>query len=194
MFFMTPKLDLNSGVIVPFAQAIGTGLLVGVTSSSFAHVLDWGDWLSWGVLGTTGGALLSWMLFRSEWAERFAAPKPAITQPAQSETLRVEIVARDPGGAFQAGVWLDLEIPRDRLERAARRALETGSFSHASLSGAHKPLSRSEFEHLRDSFVARGLASWKSAAGRSQGVELTASGRALLRRLAALPGETDPAS
>ena len=69
----------------------------------------------------------------------------------------------------------------------ARRVNAGVGFSHAGLAGPHKPLSRSEFEALRDEFVARGLAVWRNPEAHGQGLELTAAGRGMCRKFAELP-------
>jgi len=59
-----------------------------------------------------------------------------------------------------------------------------GHFSHASMAGPGKPLSRSEFESLRDAMIARGLAYWVNEHSTNQGCRLTHAGQAVMRGLA----------
>jgi len=77
-----------------------------------------------------------------------------------------------PIGQKQAGrVFYLLTVGRD--------------LSLASLAGPGKPLSRSEFEALRDELISRGLAAWKNPNYHNQGATLTAAGRAVCKKFAA---------
>jgi hypothetical protein len=184
--------NLESGLVIPSAQALITGTLVGAMVGSAATVWNKPEPLIWAVLAFTITTFLSWVGYRSEWRRALdvvlgvtlpAEPQPATEYPQE---LRIQITASDPSGAFAAGRWIDLPLPLELVTQAARRVEATGEFSHAALAGPGKPLSRSQFETLRAEFLTRGLAYWNSPSSHNQGVSLTAAGRATVRRLAAI--------
>ena len=89
-----------------------------------------------------------------------------------------------------------IDLPHaDRLPVLAAGLLAGRSFNQAAWTGAGGLFSRAEFDQLRDVLIERGLAAWKNPNARAQGVELTAAGRAVMRRLAerspALSGGND---
>jgi hypothetical protein len=175
---------IHSAVIIPAAQSAISGLLTGSLAGSAALVFDWGEPAAWAVLSTAGVSLASWLIYRGQWREvaNFVQGLRQPTMEPQELTTRIQVISSDPASAFAAGVWAELPLPVETVRQAARRILETGAFSH-SLAGPGKPLSRSQYEALRDELLARGLLVWQNPAAHSRGLEITAAGRAVLRRL-----------
>jgi hypothetical protein len=172
--------DLQTDVVIPLAQSLATGVLLGAAAGSASAVFAWGEVWSWALLASTGGSLAAWMIYRPELAAR----QDSQPLPQDWETLRVEVIASDPQSAYQVGVWADLDLPREAAIRAARCIESGGDFSLSSLAGAGKPLSRAEFELMRDEFIRRGLARWRNESAHAQGCVLSPAGRAVVRRLA----------
>jgi hypothetical protein len=186
----TEKPSLLSAVWIPAAQAIITGGLLGIAAGTLANLAEWGDPLTWSLAAWVIGTLGAWLIYRSEWLQRIRPhPLPA-PAPQEVTTTRIELVTKDPAGAYLIGVWAEFDISPERIRRAARRVLAGAGFSHAGVAGAHRPLTRAEFETLRDEFIRRGLAAWTNPEAHSRGVQLTAAGRAVIKRLAALQDET----
>jgi hypothetical protein len=98
--------------------------------------------------------------------------------------IRIELVREDDG--FISVDWFDL--PGDI---SARQLIDTGkllvdnkmNFSHA-ISGNGRPLTRPQFEDLRDVMVARGLAKWRNQHSKNQGVVLNQPGVRMFKQLA----------
>ena|SRR3990170_3213804 len=181
-------LTFRGAVIVPAGQAAVTALAVGVTVGSLSWYFDGDKPLAVGALASGASLAIAWLLSLGWWRARVSgldlAPIPARVYPT---TVRAEVIASDPSGAYIEGRYCDFTVSANKLRRMGRRISAGVGFSHAGLAGPHKPLSRSEFEALRDEFVARGLAVWRNPEAHGQGLELTAAGRAMCRRFAELP-------
>ena len=108
--------------------------------------------------------------------------KPSKVYPAES--TRVEIVANDPSGQFSAGRFADLPVTLDQLIAISRRIDSGVSFSHAGLAGPGRPLSRAEFESLRDKMIVDKLCYWINPASHAQGVGLTRGGEKMFQYFA----------
>ena len=162
---------MKKEVIYPAAKCIVTGL--------FAFVLAAVLW-SWSVAALVGAgvAMAAWLVF--QLPDKKILQRVAESKVYPVETTRIEITASDPAGQFSAGRWADLNLSREDLQVLAKRINAGASFSHAGLAGPGRPLTRSQYETLRDEFIARGLAYWRSPAAHAQGVELTRAGRAVM--------------
>jgi len=91
---------------------------------------------------------------------------------------------------------IHLIFPTEELRHKARLIavlMANGTpFSEGALTGANRPLSRSEFNTMRDLLMLRGLMKWKDAEIHTLGVELTPPGRSTFRKLAAGDFTTTP--
>ncbi len=105
------------------------------------------------------------------------APIPA----PQLQPVRIELV--ENGG--QSESWIDLPYP-EKLPELAEGLLSGRSYSLNTWAGPGALFTRPEFEQLRDVLIGRGLATWKGKDPRN-GWELTASGRAVMRRFSKRP-------
>ena len=101
-------------------------------------------------------------------------------QAGEPQVIRVEVT----NGKQE--VYLDLPGKPQALATLARGVLNGRSFAEDTWSGRGGLFSRSEFRQLRDTLIERGLAVWRNPNAKAQGVELTAAGRAVFRRLAEL--------
>ena len=185
-------MSVKEAVLIPLLKAIITGALFALFGAAFY-------WLSLGVTGwrifwaiLAGAALVSWlMVIRIGDQDRNAANlKPSKVYPV--ETTRIQITASDPAGEFSAGRWAELPISAELLQRVAKRLAAGSSFSHAGLAGPGRPLSRSEFECLRDAMISRGLCYWTNPAAHAQGCQLTRAGVAVMRHFASCSSVEHP--
>ncbi len=176
-------------ILIPLLKALITGVLVALfTAAWFIPAVPWKLFAA----TLSGVCLVSWlMVIRiSDQGNGAVTLKPSKVYPV--ETTRIEITAADPSGAFSAGRWAELPISRESIDSVARRIAAGASFSHAGLAGPGRPLSRSEYEVLRDEFIARGLAYWINPDSHSQGVELSRAGVAVMEHFAGGDGTVTP--
>jgi hypothetical protein len=177
---------IESAVTIPFLQAAISAILAGIAAGVITALLGWQWWKIAGVVMAMT-ALYSWLSFRSRWqwmVERLLGldlnndgyiglPEPEPMQP-----VRVELY-QDEG---RQGDFIDLPVRPDQLRMLAD-GLQTGrQFAQSVWTGQGAPFTRPEFEQLRGELIRRGLAEWKKPGYPAQGVELTKSGRAVLRR------------
>lgn len=179
---------LIEGVIIPGLQCLITGLLSGLAALAVAA------WLGgpiWAVGGTTAAivGLYSWLSYRGGWNDRLErmlgidlnlngviGPAP---QPAEPERVRVEVI-QDQGSK---GDFIDLPYP-SKLPELAAGIVNGKQFALSVWTGNGHLFSRSEFEEVRDEMLERGLLRWRNERNPAQGVDVTAVGRAVLKRLA----------
>jgi len=188
--------SFESDLLVPLAQSAVTGLLVGSVSGGLA-------WAAGaprpGLIGAVaGGVVLAavWMLALVDrrallWEIETVAgldlnDDGIVGKP--EEPVRVEIQERQ-GRTLR---FVDLPAKPDQIARLAAGVLGGRSFSEASWTGRGRPFSRRQFARLRDEMIRRGLAMWVRPRAHAQGVELTAAGRAVFRRLADRPTPLEP--
>ena len=171
------KKSVTVSVWIPLLRAVLTALLV-----ALSVVTGYGLWntfsvwrLFWFVSST--GALIVWIAIFANASDR------VVDRRVFAKTTRVDIVASNPEGVYQSGRFIDLPISEEKIRGVASQFILTESFSMATMAGAGKPLSRTEYEILRDKFITRGLAYWVNDNYHNQGVSLTLAGRALMRRI-----------
>jgi len=175
------KAELIGDVLVPMLQATVTGIVGAMVGG-----------LVGGHLGAAaiGGAVsfgLSWLVLLVDhraalWAIETVAGQDidgdqvvGNPDPEPVSTVRVELAQRHPGG--QRLRFVDLPIDDDKLSDVALAVLRNGSpFSRDGLSSV---LSQTEYRRLSGAMVEAGLL--HDLPGNRR--ELSASGRALLRRL-----------
>ena len=160
-----------------------SGALAGLVAGGAAALLH-APALAWGLMVAGIACLLSWWGLLSWWQRLHEGAqniKPASErEPDRVYPLRVEVTQYN-------GHWvdyLDLPVTSDKMVSVCRLLANGGDFSHGGLSGPHRPLSRSEYEALRDEFIGRGLATWRNPHSHHQGVLLTHVGKAVARRIA----------
>ena len=165
------RLGMKKQVIYPATRAAVTGLFACLLAA-----IVWG----WSVAALVGAgvAMAAWLVF--QLPDKKILQRVAESKVYPVETTRIEITASDPAGQFQAGRFADLPCSFQDLGNIAKRLQAGASFSHAGLAGRYRPLSRSQYEALRDAMIARELLYWINPASHSQGVELTRAGRAVM--------------
>lgn len=186
---------LRDGVAVPGLQAAITG---GVCGLAALAVCAWFE-LPWLAIGGTVAAVATagaWLSYRGRWQwllERITGadlnmdgfigqPLPPAS-PALPASIRVEL-AQNNGHQVD---FIDLPVSPEKLPSLARGLLAGRSFNQTAWTGSGGIFSRSEFDALRDTMIQRGLMSWRNPEAKAQGCELTAAGRAVMRRLADSP-------
>lgn len=186
-----PANGVTDALLIPFGQSLITGLLTGIFFGALVAVfrIQVSAW-SVGAISGSAGALLAWLSSRNFWRwtiERLLgdtlnlgheqpAPQPELPAP---QPVRVEVI-QDEG---RRGDFLDLPC-RDKIPLLASGVLSGRQFSLSAWTGQNALFSRSEFEAVRDALLTAGLVAWRREGAPAQGVTLTASGRAVFKRLA----------
>jgi hypothetical protein len=108
---------------------------------------------------------------------------------APSEPWRI-ILEKEDGSQM----WLnfDSEEQRQKAMLVAVLVKNGTPFSEGALTGTNRPLSRTEFNNLRDLFMARGLCLWQNPEVHTLGIKWTPYGKSMINRLAAGEGTTPP--
>lgn len=176
--------NVASDVATPALQALITGAAAAVVSVVPTAALE-----------------LSWLVVPAAGALAFALSWAALLRDAAARLWEVETLQREPEPAkplaepAKAGVRLSVTLDNSRQERTLpiepdgllrlARAVAGGahSFSERELTAAGLVTGRSQYEGLRDTFLAMNWLRWK-ATDRRQGLDWTAPGRAGLAALA----------
>lgn len=107
--------------------------------------------------------------------------------PGSERAERVETVTRRVRLDVEDGNHIDFiefDFDPDKLIEVARLLqLPEKTYSHRSLVGRGKPLSRDDYEVLTEKLLAHAYLEWKNEDAPQQGVELTGRGRSLFVRL-----------
>lgn len=180
--------NLASDVAVPLLQAAVTGCMAGLALVIIANLaeLDIDLFYLWGG-ASLGVGFIAWLVLLGQtrrllWAiERLVGLDLDGDQVSGPPTkIQVEVTQ----GKQQ--MYLELPGSPQALATLARGVLGGRSFAEDSWSGRGQPFSRGEFRELRDALIERRLATWRNPDAPTQGVVLTAAGRAVFRRLAEL--------
>jgi hypothetical protein len=171
-------------LIPPVLASIVVGAGSGLIALGFAmRSYDISTAGSIAIIWTGCGILVGFLWGGLVWSDKILqAYQPKIYETntqKQSATIRIELV-----GDNQVD-WVDMPdgIDVEQLISLATLVKQNNyNFGH-SLSGPGRPLSRSQYETLRDLLVSRGLAKWINPNGRNQGVVLLHPGRALFKEL-----------
>lgn len=184
---------------VPFMQSILTGALVGVPVGGAIGYLPSGPSIA-------GGAALGFVICVSGvWLWRLRAfpallvriekitgldvsdYEPPTAQPTPPPIVRVEVGDTREGGQR----WQFADLPVSSKSGHAGLISFAGAIIQQGESFAERQAhefggySRTEWQALRDEFVEREWATWKHPTAPEQGVDPTAMGRLVLRKLAA---------
>jgi hypothetical protein len=179
--------EVERGCLVPLAQCAVTGVLVGLATLAVGLYRDW-EGPGYVALGAGAvGAAWWWLTSIHFWRRSVYMDLAALFRPreqAEAQPFRIEV---DHGGGKMQ--FADLPATRDQLGKLGRGLTTGASFSEASWTGKGRPFTRGQFRALRDVFVRRGWAEWVRQEAPSQGVQLTATGKAVARHLARLEPE-----
>jgi len=176
----------NNGLLIQIGQAAFGALAFGLLAvSSFYLWLDWTGWrlfffvFSLALVAIWARILFSWLHFALPSQE----PKPEIVQAQEPQPMKIMIAETE--GNYSKGVWLEIPgIAPEVLAEVAELVLAGHNFSMGSMSGRYKPLSRNQYEAMRDRLIESGALSWASDKSHSQGVTITKPGLALFRCIA----------
>ena len=178
--------NLQSAVYVPFLQSAATGLFIAVAVCGLAVLLHWR--LTVALLAAAGvGASVTWVYLLTHWL-RLTSPPPPVVLEDWHETPQTEVpcirleVKRENTLTF-----IDLPCDPDQLARLAAGVLDGAPLAESAWTGRGRPFSKSQFIEVRQTLLTRGLAVWRNEDAPSQGIQLTAAGRALFRHCATTP-------
>lgn len=151
------------------AWASGWAVRVALGGAGFVMLVVWGVWMV---------RVPSLMVAReSVVMESLAPPAPRDVAP---QVVSVEIAEPERGRLS----FLDVPMEPTELIDFARGLCAGRPLSESEWSGGGRLLSRAQFRSLRAALMDRGFAVWRDADAPQLGVQLTPSGRALVRELA----------
>jgi hypothetical protein len=107
----------------------------------------------------------------------------------EPKTVRIELTYQDINGRTKRQSYLNLPISESQLDALAGGLTNGVALAQSAWIGKGKPLSRGEFDTVRDMLIMYGLAVWVNPDARAQGCVLTNAGKAVMRRIA---GNTTP--
>jgi len=177
------KQEMIADVFVPLSQAIVTGLMAGVTSSILAIFIE-----SWpGYIGLIIGPVVAggvWSLAmltdRGLWVIEKITGQDYEYQPEESQSQKriVEIEIKEGPRTHIA------TLPGDDFDLAlfCQNVANGGSFSERTAQDCGYGVTN--FRKLRDTFISRRWGYWKNPDHPQQGIELTVSGKQIIRDLA----------
>ena len=174
--------------------------ITGIFAAALALAITWlagypKPWI-YAVLGWAIVSMLSWFALMRRYLAIIAGDQDfnnEILKPSKiyPTSTRVEIISRDPANEFSAGKFSDLPVDLPTLIKVAKWIDNGADFSMAGLSGRYRPLTRSQFESLRDTMIQSGLAFWIDPDHHAQGCKLTRGGAAMIKHFATYkPGFT----
>jgi hypothetical protein len=175
-----------SAVVIPLLQSVITGLFSCAIVWSIILLIGLPNPRLWGELVGAFIALFSWLSYLDRFYEGLKAQLPP-EKGKKEITVRVNAIQEDG----HSGIFLDLPLDLDRFIKICHLISNGRDFSLGSLGGNGKPLSRSEFEVLRDYFISRGLAYWVNPHSHNPGVRLSPAGRGIIRHFAELSQNAD---
>ncbi len=191
--------NVEADVLIPAGQAlvIGAAAVIGTLTlaTPLAILAGWRWWippaagLALGGLAFTAAAVTLTLDHHRDWrgpnarvVHDYEVDREAV-EPLDPEILRVELT-RDGGRRMD---YIDLPGTPAQLRTLALGPLNGKGTGEAAWTGAGNPFSRSEYAALRAAMLQRGLAAWTNPDHHAQGWELTAAGRAILRKVADPP-------
>jgi len=177
---------VEADVLVPLHQALTTGVF-GMAAGAGIATLLFRDWLA-AVIGASAGFLVvagtAWLLLLADhrrllWdIERAARLETAATD----RVLRVEVAHMDATGRLARMQLLNVPgVTEEQLRQFARLALDGRTLAVGAWCGAGKPFTRAQYDALMAELTTAGLV---RDHGGNIGRQLTAAGRAVLRRIA----------
>ena len=105
-------------------------------------------------------------------------PQEFTELPPREDVL---ILKREDRPNHQAYLPIAQELRR-KLPAVAHRIMNGTPFSESAMTGTGRPLTRSEFQMLRDIFLQQQLCAWKDPEHHTLGVRFTGYGRSFLRQ------------
>ena len=192
--------SVETEVTVPVLQAAIYAVAWASVVGIIAAIVVYASRAPWWICPTAGVAavagLFAWqssaairerreLLWRVENATGLDIDKNGYV--GEPKTVRVEITVRDDNGHTRRQSFLNLPISEKQLDTLARGLSNGVALAQSSWIGKDRPLSRGDFDAVRDILIQGGLARWVNPDVRSQGSELTTAGKAVMRRIAHPP-------
>lgn len=178
-------LALFTGAFVALAIGVISGLL------NHPHPFKTG-FASWTIVSAG-----CWMLLLLRWSrmlgnlerwlsldingDGYIGDEPAqAEQEPQAPAVRVEISENDGKQVSR----VDLPATQAQIKALAIGLMSGSSFSESAWTGHQAPFSKAEFIRLRDEMLKRRLIQWRNERAPAQGLELSKSGKAVMRYFA----------
>lgn len=189
----------ESLVLVPFSEAIVSGLLVGAAVAAITFILAcfamaYIEWLGWWFVlqSTLVFALLGFFITACvAWFNRDYKDLLWYTEYAQSPTPQQETRQTHEARVKVNSNWVHADLPFDRDNPQAlvnfAGAVVAGIASFSELGAGRYGYSVKRFNELRDNLIGGKMAYWKTPGNRRGGVGLSHSGIALLQSVASNP-------
>lgn len=175
--------------IVLILAAVTTGGFVWLLALALARVCGWPA--EYALIAGAGAALLSWLA----WSSRAADILERLTgadrrKPQQTRPKEINLRIHEEKGDYLEGTFLNrLPVGAETLFDLANQVINGQSLTTSAMTG--NGIDRATWETLRDRLIASGLLAWRGG-NRSQGVEVTARGMAVFRRMAAPTSPSTP--
>lgn len=167
---------LQGDVAVPVCQSVMTGFVIGVPAAMAAVALGWSWWVAPAVSAVVTCCTWLWLLGDSRGLLRMVETIVGRDSDVGDPVL-VRIELSDSENKTMR--FVDLPVSGDVLKSLAAAVLGgSRAFSRRGLSGV---VSETDFAKLSGVFVSGGLARQKVPDKPQSGLELTGSGRAVLR-------------
>jgi len=166
---------IGAAVVIPLLQSAVTASGAALLTLAICVQLDAVKPFAYALLAGAVIFVMSWLSL----TDRFYKTLERDTHPP-TRRFRVELAA---GRSLQ---FFDLPADETQLIALANGVLHGATLNELSFTGYGRPFTRAEFRVLRDELVRRGMAEWRSASP-AQGVQLTRTGLAVFRYLAASP-------
>ena len=186
--------------VLPLEVGLVTGLAGAIVAFLFGRLSGIPDALTvaagWGVAAGMVG-FLGVILWLGALLRDYLIPSPVKETPAKRESLRVEFADYTNGLNYPGVSWSFLQgIDGERFQKMCTLLAVNPDLSMARFCGRGKLFSRSEYEQVREALISNGLARWRNPRAPSQGVELSAAGRAGVRVVCreTLPHQQEPGS
>lgn len=180
-----------------FILAALTGFLLGLCAGVIAWLAGWGAPWAWFIASWVFSTAVTWLALLGRVLRVAEAvlgvdldrdgvigdPNRIRLQPAEvSPTTRIDLIDERDGYQVQRA---ELPIDPERLALVSYQVQHGAPFSHG-LAGAGKPLSRSQYESLRDYMLSRSWLTWRNPYSPKDGLELTLAGRSVVRHYASM--------
>lgn len=180
----------------PLYQSLIAGGSLGVLTLIAGLYFGWPRPWSLGILAASLVQCVIWFLSLLRWHGWVKKLEALIGMDLNRDTyigerpepLRIELVQE--GGHHVT--FIELPATQEQLTELANGLLKGIPFAEGYWTGANRPFSKNEFLCLRDEMLNRGLIAWINIHAHAQGMQLTAAGRAVMRRLQPMGSRMPP--
>jgi len=183
---------MQVAVLYPLLQSLITGVIIGLAVVAFAWYVSWPKPWSLGLLIASLTQCAAWLISLARW-HRWVYKLEDLTGwdlnrdgqiGNRPDPIRVEVIQQE-GRQVD---FIDLPASQEQLISLASGLMIGAPFAETHWTGERAPFSKGEFHQVRDTMIRRGLARWVNPRAHAQGMELTAPGRAVMRRFASMAG------